>query len=150
MLTTQPNKKCAENRKKNACKLRKQHSSIWQRTRCKCSQHNVVLCAFSVCFFICLCCEHLHHLLSNWWKYFLNLLVLFLFACVFLSSLGHRRQGGKYVPFSFFCWTTEFPWCREERWWCRRQCPVSFSHGILRFWSWSEGKELYWRSFYKQ
>ncbi len=47
----------------------------------------VVLWAFAVCFFICLCCEHLHHLLSKWWKFF------FLFACAFwscstLSSLG--------------------------------------------------------------
>ncbi len=45
--------------------------------------------------FIWLCCEHLQHLLSNWWRCFLDFLVLFLFACVFwscsaLSSLGHR------------------------------------------------------------
>ncbi len=37
----------------------------------------------------------LEHVLSNWWRHFLNLLVLFLFACVFLScsalsSLGHH------------------------------------------------------------
>ncbi len=55
----------------------------------------VVLWALAVCFFICLCCEHVHHLLSKWWKCFLR--VLFLFACVFwscsaLSSLGHRRD----------------------------------------------------------
>ncbi len=54
----------------------------------------VVLWAFAVCFFICLCCEHLQHVLSNWWRCFLDLLLLFLFACVFwscsaLSSLGH-------------------------------------------------------------
>ncbi len=87
--------------------IKKTTSSIWQCTRCKCSQHNqtkkraankkylVVLWAFAVGFFICLCCEHFHHLLSNWWRYFLDLLALFLFACVFwscsaLSSLGHK------------------------------------------------------------
>ncbi len=86
MLKTQPNKE----------------------THCKYSQHNqtkkcetntihclVVLWAFAVCFFICLCCEHLQHLLSNWWRCFLDLLVVFLFACVFwscsaLSCLGHH------------------------------------------------------------
>ncbi len=72
MLTTQPKKKRAANK-----------------------MYLVVLWAFAACFFICLCCEHLHHLLSKWWKCFLDLLVLFLFACVFwscsaLSSLGHR------------------------------------------------------------
>ncbi len=56
-----------------------------------------MLWAFAACFFICLCCEHLHHLLSKWWKCFLDLLPLFLFACVFwscsaLSSLSHRRS----------------------------------------------------------
>ncbi len=75
MLTTQPKKKRAANK-----------------------MYLVVLWAFAVCFFICLCCEHLHHLLSNWWRCFLDLLVLFLFACLFwscsaLSSLGHRRKG---------------------------------------------------------
>ncbi len=58
----------------------------------------VVLWAFAACFFICLCCEHFHHLLSKWWKCFLDLLVLFLFASVFwscsaLSSLDHRTMG---------------------------------------------------------
>ncbi len=72
MLKTQPKKKRAANK-----------------------MYLVVLWAFAVCFFICLYGEHLHHLLSNWWKYFLDLLVLFLFACVFwsciaLSSLSHR------------------------------------------------------------
>ncbi len=77
-------KKRAANRK-NACKLRKHFRQFYN-----------VLWAFAVCFFICLRCEHLHRLLSNWWKCFLDLLVFFLFACVFwscsaLSSLGHRR-----------------------------------------------------------
>ncbi len=31
---------------------------------------------FAVRFFVWLCCEHLHHLLSNWWRCFLDLLVL--------------------------------------------------------------------------
>ncbi len=79
MLTTQPKKKRAANK-----------------------MYLVVLWAFAVCFFICLCCEHLHHLLSNWWKCFLDLLVLFLFACVFwscsaLSSLGHRTYTLQHV-----------------------------------------------------
>ncbi len=95
----------AANRKKHL-QIKKTTSSIWQCTRCKCSQHNqkrnalqikcIWLWAFAVCIFICLCCEHLHHLMSKWWKCFLDLLVLFLFACVFwscsaLSSLSHRR-----------------------------------------------------------
>ncbi len=91
----------AANRKKHL-QIKKTLSSIWQRT---CSQHNQkrnalqikciwLCCEHLQCFCICLCCEHLHHLLSKWWKCFLNL--LFLFACVFwsctaLSSLGHRR-----------------------------------------------------------
>ncbi len=62
MLQTQPKKKRAANK-----------------------MYLVVLWAFAVCFFICLCCEHLHHLLSKWWKCFLDLLVLFLFARVFWS-----------------------------------------------------------------
>ncbi len=41
----------------------------------------VVLWAFAVRFFICLHCEHLQQLLFNWWRYFLDLLALFLFAC---------------------------------------------------------------------
>ncbi len=111
----------AANRKKHL-QIKKTTSSIWQHTCCKCSQHNQkrnvlqikciwlcyehlqCVCFFiclcyehlqCVCFFICLCYEHFHHLLWNWWKCFLDLLVLFLFACVFwscssLSSLGHR------------------------------------------------------------
>ncbi len=75
MLTTQPKKRNALQNK----------------------MYFVVLWAFAVCFFICLCSEHFHHLLSKWWKYFLDLLVLFLFGCVFwscsaLSSLGHRTN----------------------------------------------------------
>ncbi len=93
--------------RKNTCKLRKHfrqfdnahavkaHNTLKKRAANK--MYVVVLWAFAVCFFICLCCEHLHHLLSKWWKCFLDLLVLFLFACVFwscsaLSSLGHRRS----------------------------------------------------------
>ncbi len=89
---------------KNTCKLRKHfrqfdnaqaanvHNTTKKETCCK---YLVVLWAFAVCFFICLCCDHLHHLLSKWRKCFLDMLVLFLFACVFwscsgLSSLGHR------------------------------------------------------------
>ncbi len=106
----------AANRKKHL-QIKKTTSSILQSTRCKCSQHNqkkkraankmiylFVLWAFAVCFFICLCCEHLQHLLSNWWRCFLDLLVLFLFACVFwscsaLSSLGHRMLLLKWLYF---------------------------------------------------
>ncbi len=47
MLTTQPKKKRAAN-----------------------EMYLVVLWAFAVCFSICLCCGHLHHLLSNWWRCF--------------------------------------------------------------------------------
>ncbi len=43
---------------KNTCKLRKQLSSFWQRTRCKCSKHNQRRNALQIkC--IWLCCEHL-------------------------------------------------------------------------------------------
>ncbi len=81
---------------KNHLQIKKTTSSIWQHTGCKYSQHNQKRNALQIkC--ICLCCEHLHHLLSNWWKCFLDLLVLFLFACVFwscsaLSSLGHHTK----------------------------------------------------------
>ncbi len=112
MLTTQPKKKRAANRKKHL-QIKKTLSSIWQRTRCKRSQHNQKRNALQIkC--IWLCCEHLQcvslfvcvvsicsvclylFVLSKWWKCFLDLLVLFLFACVFwscsaLSSLSHRR-----------------------------------------------------------
>ncbi len=87
--------------------IKKTLSSIWQRTRCKCSQHNQKRNALQIkCIWLCcehlqhvslFVCEHLYHMLSTWWKCFLDLLVLFLFACVFwscsaLSSLGHRRR----------------------------------------------------------
>ncbi len=78
----------------NTCKLRKQlNQHQFGNTRCKCSQHNQTECAAYKT--LCLGGEHLQHPLSNWWRYFLDLLVLFLFACVFwsfsaLSSLGHR------------------------------------------------------------
>ncbi len=91
---TQKNKRAA-NRKKHL-QIKKTLSSLWQRTCCKSSQHTQKRNTLQTkC--ICLCCEHLHHLLSNWWKCFLDLLVLFLFACVFwscsaLSSLGHRTM----------------------------------------------------------
>ncbi len=91
-ITTQPKKKRVANRK-NACKLRtfvNAHAvNAHNTTKKLCREH--LQCVY----FIGLCCEHLHHLLSNWWKYFLDLLVLFLFASFFwscrtLSSLGHR------------------------------------------------------------
>ncbi len=118
---------------KNNLQIKKTTSSIWQHTRCKCSQHNqtkkraanenlylVVLWAFAVRFFICLCCEHLQHLLSNWWRCFLDLLVLFLFACFFwscsvLSSLGHRRK----------CISEQKPSPKVKRTACRRNRIVS-------------------------
>ncbi len=88
MLTTQPNKE-------THCKY-SQHNQTKKRTANK-ILYLVVLWAFSVQFFIWLCCEHLQHLLSNWWRCFLDLLVLFLFAHVFwscsaLSSLGHHTK----------------------------------------------------------
>ncbi len=67
---------------------------------CKCSQHNqkkrtanthnttIQINVLQIKLFICLCCEHLQHLLSNWWRCFLDLPVLFLFACVFWSFLN--------------------------------------------------------------
>ncbi len=92
--------------------IKKTTSSIWQHERCKCSQHNQIKkCTANthnttkqrIKLFIWLCCEHLQHLLSNWWRCFLDLLVLFLFACVFwscsaLSSLGHRIMGPYHTP----------------------------------------------------
>ncbi len=62
--------------------MKKTTSSIWQYTCCKCSQHKQIK---KKKIFIWLSCEHLQHLLSNWWRCFLYLLVLFLFACVFWS-----------------------------------------------------------------
>ncbi len=76
-------------------------SSILQHMHCKCSQHNQIKkrAANKI---IYLCCEHLHHLLSNWLRCFLDLQVLFLFACAFwscsaLSSLGHRINVYKHA-----------------------------------------------------
>ncbi len=51
--------------------------TTWQHTRYKCSQHNQTKNTLQITFFICLCFEHLQHLLSNWWRCFLDLLVLF-------------------------------------------------------------------------
>ncbi len=108
MLTAQPKKKRAANRKKRLQIKKTTFVNLTTHTlqmlttqpkkkRAANKMYLVVLWAFAVCFFICLCCEHFHHLLSNWWKCFLDLLVLFLFACVFwscstLSSLGHRMN----------------------------------------------------------
>ncbi len=56
--------------------------------------------AYFICKYICicLCCEHLPHLLSKW-KCFLDLLVLFLFACFFLKL--HTSYANTYVFDSF-------------------------------------------------
>ncbi len=76
---------------KNTCKLRKQLSSIWQHTRLQMlttqpkknraakQMYLVVLWAFAVCFFMCLCCEDLHHLRSNW-RWFLDFFYLHVFS----------------------------------------------------------------------
>ncbi len=86
---------CTANRK-NTSKLRKQlhqfDNTCATNTHNTTKQRNVL----QIKFFIWLCCELLQHLLSNWWRCFLDLLVLFLFTCVFwscraLSSLGHRK-----------------------------------------------------------
>ncbi len=103
MLPTQPKKKRAVNRKEHL-QIKKTTCSIWQHmlqnahntTKKKKHAANkmylVVLWAFAVCFFICLCCEHFHHVLY-WWKCFLDLLVLHVFwSRSALSSLGHRRN----------------------------------------------------------
>ncbi len=75
--------------RKNTCKLSKQLPQFdnihVKNARNTTKQRN----ALQMLFFIWLCCEHLH-----WWRCFLDLLALFLFACVFrscstLSSLGH-------------------------------------------------------------
>ncbi len=93
-------KHCKE--KKNTCKLRKQLHQL--DNTCTANAHNTTKQrnVLQIKLFICLCCEHLHHLLSNWWKCFLDLLVLFLFACVFwscsaLSSLGHPSLQVKWI-----------------------------------------------------
>ncbi len=88
--------------RKSSSKSRK-HLHQFESRCCKCSQHNqikncicsafpylVVLWVFAVHFFIWLCCEHLQHLLSNWWRCFLDLLELFLFAARWaLSATVH-------------------------------------------------------------
>ncbi len=65
---------------KNTCKLRKQLHQF--DNTCAANTHNTTKQrnALQIQFFIWLCCEHLQHLLSNWWRCFLDLLVLFLFA----------------------------------------------------------------------
>ncbi len=92
--------------RKNICKLRKQlrqfdntstvntHNTTKQRKK-----HSIFACVVSIC----------NTMLSNWGKCFLDLLVLFLFACVFwscstLSSLGHcTNQTRNEVPIK---WST--------------------------------------------
>ncbi len=82
--------------RKNTCKLRKQLHQFYNTCTANAPNTTKQRKALQIKFFIRLCCEHLQHMLSNWWRCFLDLLVLFLFACVFwscstLSSLGHRR-----------------------------------------------------------
>ncbi len=92
ILTTQPKKKHLQIKKTTVVNLTTHTlQMLTTQLKKKRAAHQVYVWAFAVCFFICLCCDHL---LSNWWKCFLDLLVLFLFACVFwscsaLSSLGH-------------------------------------------------------------
>ncbi len=95
---------------------------------------------------MCLCCEHLQHHLSNWWRCFLNLLVLFAFACVFwgcsmLRSLGHCNNGPK--PYlrskgnSCKMWNsikqmnTNFHKCFEEWWHATVWCVWGFWVGVV-------------------
>ncbi len=81
--------------RKNTCKLRKQLPQFYNAHAANAHNTTKQRNALQIkC--IWLYCEHLQHLLSNWWRCFLDLLVLFLFACVFwscsaLSSLGHRN-----------------------------------------------------------
>ncbi len=82
--------------RKNICKLRKQLRKFYNthaaNAHNRTKQRNALQikffigCVVNICsaFLYLLCCEHLQHLLSNWW-FFLDLLVLFLFACVFWS-----------------------------------------------------------------
>ncbi len=55
--------------RKNTCKLRKQLHQF-DNTRAA-NAHNTTKQrnALQIKFFICLCCEHLQHLLSNWWMF---------------------------------------------------------------------------------
>ncbi len=82
---------------KNACKLRKYFINLTTHVRCKCSQHNQIKkCTTNKNLYLFALWAFAVRLLPNWWKCFLDLLVLFLFACVFwscsaLSSLGHRN-----------------------------------------------------------
>ncbi len=73
--------------RKNTCKLRKQLRQFYN-TRAP-NAHNTTKQrnALQIKLFICLCCEHLQHLLSNWWRGFLDLLVLFLFAARWALSV---------------------------------------------------------------
>ncbi len=86
MLTTQPKKKRAVNRKEHL-QIKKTTSSIWQHTRCKCSQHNQIHFICSVFIFFGCVVSILQHVLSNWGSRFLNLQVFFLFAARFFSFL---------------------------------------------------------------
>ncbi len=69
------------------------------------------------------------HVLSNWWRYFLNLLVLFLFACVFwscsaLSSLGHCTVFSSHA-LTFQCTGLSTPTQKSQK--------CQFSHVICLF-----------------
>ncbi len=86
MLTTQP-------KKEPRCKANVFSCVV---SICSVFLYVFVLWAFAVCFFICLCCEHLHHLLSNWWRWFLDFFYLHVFseaaACWALSATIVKAQ----------------------------------------------------------
>ncbi len=102
MLTTQPKKKKrAANRKKHL-QIKKTLSSIWQRTCCKCSQHNqkrnvlqnkyIWLCCEHlqrVSLFVCvenictICCQNAENLfLICWWFFYLHV----------FSEVAHQKM----------------------------------------------------------
>ncbi len=80
----------------NTCKyikhqqIKKTTSSVWQHSRCKCSQHKQIK--------ICICSEFLY-LVVLWEFGFLNLQVYFS-ICDVLSSLGHCKKHSEKLIFS--------------------------------------------------
>ncbi len=68
---------------------------------CSAFLYLVVLWVFAVRFFIWLCCEHLQHLLSNWWRCFLDL-------HVFSEVAAHWALSAT-VKKTFICCNSHLP-----------------------------------------
>ena len=81
------------------------------------SKHFRCVAVYLHCFFL-MCCVGVFaarfldaaHVLAKWWRCFLNLLVFFLFACVFLICSAVSSQGHRTTVFQQPLSTQYLPW----------------------------------------